>query len=130
MDQEQVEPAPPLRLPARVSEGMPVYDRDDHEIGTVQLVYFGGASKEAIDRVLRPREPHSADPHTSEHDWGTFGADDVPAALRARLLRDGYIRIEGPGISGVKCYITPEQIAGVTGTGVRLGASRDELIKT
>src|SRR4051794_8193946 len=46
------EMAPPgdeqiLGLPAGVSEGMPVFDSSDQLVGTVQLVYYGGASEEA-----------------------------------------------------------------------------------
>ena len=35
----------PDRLPQRVSEGMAVYDRDGELVGTVDVVYLGGASE-------------------------------------------------------------------------------------
>lgn len=101
-------------------------------VGTVKVIYFGGASEEAIQRVLHPEEASAA----GEGDWSPFEADNVPKELRARLMRQGYILVEGPELTGVNRYIRPEQIEGVfpqevegsINDAVRLRITRAELL--
>jgi hypothetical protein len=128
MTQQPAENEHPLTLPAGISEGMAVHDRDEQPIGEVQLVYYGGASEAAIARTLRGAAVAGAG-ETGEANWGAFGDDKVPPELRARLLRHGYIRIEGAGITGVRRYVTAEQIADAIGNRVLLHASREELTR-
>ncbi len=111
MNEEQTGPDLPVpdRVPQRVNEGMPVYDREGEVVGTVKVIYFGGASEEAIQRVLHPEEAPAAD----EGNSSPFDVDNVPKELRARLMRQGYVLVEGPDLTGVKRYIGPEQIEGV-----------------
>jgi len=104
-EQSGQELPPSDRLPQRISEGMIVYDSADELVGTVQVVYFGGASEEAIQRAL-----HS---ETGENDFITFNADNLPKELGARLMSQGYILVEGSNLTGAQRYIRPEQIAGV-----------------
>jgi hypothetical protein len=124
MEQQRADNQPPLALPARISEGMPVHDRNDQPIGHVQLVYYGGASEEAITRALQINDAAIG----GERGALDFGEDRLAPELRARLMRHGYIRIEGPGIAGDRRYVTAEQIGEVVGERVLLRASRDELI--
>jgi hypothetical protein len=139
MTEEQSEREVPLsaRIPQRIGEGMPVYDRDGEAVGIVNLVYLGGASEEAIDRVLHPEQEHSGQPGAL--DWSAFDADNVPNEMRARLMSQGYIVIDGPDLTGVKRYIGPEQIegiftqeleGGVINDAVRLHVTRAELLGT
>lgn len=138
MNQEQAGKDLPIsdRIPQRINEGMIVYDREGEVVGTVQVVYFGGASEEAIERVLHPEKAAAA--QHGETDSSVFDADDVPKELRARFMRQGYILVEGPDLTGIKRYIGSEQIEGVfseeiEGTmkdAVRLRASHDELLNT
>lgn len=125
MEQQRADDGHPLALPARINEGMAVHDRDEQPLGIVQLVYYGGASDEAITRALQLAEG----PPGREGGAGAFGEDNIPPELQARLLRHGYIRIEGTGMAGVSRYATAEQIADVSGERVRLHASRGELIR-
>lgn len=131
MNEEQAgqEPLVPDRIPQRVYEGMPVYDRDGAVLGTVNVMYFGGASEEAIQKMLKSEEADA-------DDSSGFAANNVPKELRARLMRQGYLLIEGPDLTGAKRYIGPEQIEGVisqdiegqlTDT-VRLRLTRAELL--
>jgi hypothetical protein len=136
MNEEQTEREVPLsdRVPQRVSEGMPVYDREGEAVGIVKVVYFGGASEEAIERMLHPEKAPAA--QQGETDWSAFDADSVPKELRARFMRHGYILVEGPDLTGVKHYLGPEQIEGVftvdledgVHDAVRLRATRSELL--
>jgi len=138
MNQEQAGQDFPIsdRIPQRINEGMIVYDREGQVVGIVQVVYFGGASEEAIERVLHPEKAPAA--QHGETDWSVFDADDVPKELRARFMRQGYILVEGSDLTGIKRYIGPEQIEGVFSEeiegvmkdAVRLRVTLDELLNT
>ena len=91
---------PSDRLPQRISEGMIVYDSAGEVVGTVQVVYFGGASEEAIQRAL-----HS--------EAGENDISNLPKDLGARLMTQGYVTVDGPDLTGANRYLRPEQIAGV-----------------
>jgi ribosomal 30S subunit maturation factor RimM len=126
----RVEREKALSLTGRITKGMPVYDRADQLIGKVKLVYYGGACDCAIERAsLLTEEAAAAVGVVAKKETPvTFGSDEVAPEARERMLRQGYIRIEGLGITGLKRYVMPEQIESVTGYRVRLHASRDELI--
>lgn len=127
MNKEQAgqELPPSDRLPQRISEGMIVYDSADQIVGTVQVVYFGGASEEAIQRAL-----HS---ETGENDLSS-----LPEELGARLMSQGYIVVDGPDLTGANRYIGPEQIKGVFPEEIegvvtdvlQLRVTRDELLNS
>ncbi len=112
------------RLPQHINNGMPVYDREGQVVGTVEMVYFGGASETAVE--------------VSEHHSRGFDTDNVPEELRSRLMRQGYFILDGPEVTGVQRYVLPEQIEGifteeiegVIKEAVRLRLSRDELLHT
>ena len=127
MNQEQAgqELPPSDRMPQRISEGMIVYDSADGPVGTVEVVYFGGASEEAIERALHPE--------TGENDLS-----NLPNELGARLMRQGYMLVKGPDLTGANRYVRPEQIEGVFPVEiegvvtdvVRLRVARDELLNS
>jgi hypothetical protein len=135
---EQTEREVPLaaRIPQRIGEGMPVYDRDGVAVGTVKTVYLGGASEEAIERVLHPEE---APPTPAGETVSTaFDEDNVPNELRARFMKQGYMLVEGADISGLRGYLGPEHIEGLfteeieggTREAVRLRVAREELLSS
>lgn len=134
MNQEQAEQGMPL--PQRVYEGMTVYDREGQVVGVVDVVYFGGASEEAIQRVLNPEK--TAPTGETGKNWSIFDADNMPAEVRADLMRNGYIRIKGPDLTGAARYLRGEHIQGVFTEQIddalqdviRLRLSRSELINT
>ncbi len=114
---------PSDRLPQRISEGMIVYDGAGELVGTVQVVYFGGASEEAIQRALHAEA-------------GQNDLSSLPEELGARLMSQGYIVVDGPDLTGANRYIGPEQIEGVfpveiegsVNDIVRLRVARSELL--
>lgn len=132
MDEEQTgqEPPVPDRIPQRIYEGMPVYDREGEVLGAVTVMYFGGASEEAIQKMLESEQASQAG------DQSAFEADNVPKEMRARFMRQGYILVEGPDLTGVQRYVGPEQIEGVFSLevegkmidAVRLRTTRAELL--
>ena len=126
MNQEQAGPEfpPSDRMPQRISEGMIVYDSAGELVGTVQVVYFGGASDEAIERAL-----HS--------EAGGNDLSSLPEELGTRLMRQGYVIVDGPDLTGVTRYLRPEQIEGVFPIEIegtmndvaRLRVTRNELLQ-
>ena len=125
--EEQSEREVPLsdRIPQRIGEGMPVYDRDGEAVGTVKTVYLGGASDEAIERALNPEQ---APPTPAGETVSTaFEADDIPKELRARFMKQGYLVVEGPDITGTRGYLGPEQIEGVFTQELEGGTIRDAV---
>ena len=136
MNQDQTEQEIPVpdRLPQRASEGMIVYDRDGQLVGTVKTVYLGGASDEAIQRALNPEK---APPTPAGEIVSTaFEIDDIPKELRARFMKQGYMVVEGPELTGMRGYLGPEHVEGVFSQEidgaftdvVRLRVTRDELL--
>lgn len=137
MDEEKSEREVPLanRIPQRIAEGMPVYDRDGEMVGTVKVVYLGGASDEAIERALHPE---AAPPTPAGETVSTaFETDNVSPEMRARFMKEGYIVIDHPELTGSRGYLGPEQIegmftqeleGGMIQDAVRLRLSRDELL--
>jgi hypothetical protein len=69
------------------------------------VMYFGGASEEAIQKALQS-EP-------GENNFSPFAADNLPKELVARLMSQGYAIVDGPDLTGANRYLRPEQIAGV-----------------
>jgi hypothetical protein len=129
-DQEQAgqEIPVPDRLPERITEGMTVNDREGEAVGVIQVVYFGGANQEAIERVVHPQESPQAETSEDNRSAFAFDADNVPEVLRARMMRQGFIIVEGPNLTGATRYIRPEQIEGIFDGAVRLRASHGELL--
>ena len=136
MNQDQTEQEIPVpdRLPQRASEGMTVYDREGQVVGTVKTVYLGGASDEAIQRALNPEK---APPTPAGETVSTaFETDDIPKELRARFMKQGYMVVEGPDLTGMRGYLGPEHVEGVFSEEidgafadvVRLRVTRDELL--
>ena len=125
--EEQSEREVPLsdRIPQRIGEGMPVYDRDGEAVGTVKTVYLGGASDEAIERALNPEQ---APPTPAGETVSTaFESDDIPREMRARFMKQGYLVVEGPDITGTRGYLGPEQIEGVFTQELEGGTIRDAV---
>jgi hypothetical protein len=128
MDKEQN----PLtdHLPQQISEGMTVYDRNNQVVGTVQVVYFGGASQEAIERALESAESSSAE--------SAFDANEVTQEMRRRMMENGYVLLQGPDLAGARRYLTPEhieevfseEVEGAFTQALRLRVTLDELLNT
>jgi len=112
---------------SRVREGMDVYDADGDKVGEIDMVRMG--DPEAVTTEGQ-EAPGAADDAGLIGDVArAFGARDeprVPESLRARMIHDGFIRIDG-GFLGKTRYAISEQIARVEGDGVRLSVSKDEL---
>lgn len=135
------EKAVEIRL-AQVQEGMKVIDSSGREVGKVSFVKLGdpGAASDAGEALGEaPGEvigaPSSAVGESGAQSIvavpvGPGGDDDllrVPAPLRSRLLREGYLRVSHPGLFGKSHYVQASQIASVGDDTVTLAVARDRL---
>jgi hypothetical protein len=121
---------------SQIREGMAVYDSANRHIGKVDFVRFGTSGEMQQDLGKGPASVAPADDLKMRNDSfidnlaEAFHPNDVPEVLQARLLQDGYIRLDAAGLFAADRFIVPDQIAGVTNDGVQLTVTRDELIKS
>jgi hypothetical protein len=112
-----------------IHKGMKVFDRDDHEIGTVEWVKFGDddPSTPQVEAVTssEPQRRDSIIDNIAE----AFSPDEIPEALRARLMQQGFVRVDSNGLFAHDRYVLPEQIMGISSDRVTLKVGKDELIK-
>jgi hypothetical protein len=106
-----------------VQEGMPVVDRAGRRIGTVELVRMGdpGAA------TTRGSEQGGTGLIGAMVDAVTGSEPEVPEPLRSRLVRAGYLKIDGPGLGDADRYVRADRIASVDGGTVRLSVAAEEL---
>jgi hypothetical protein len=98
-----------------VREGMDVVDEGGRELGTVKFVKMGDPEAATAEgQTVGGRHglmDTIADAFT--------GDDDLPAEEQERLLRMGYIEVDGTGIGG-NLTIAADAVASVTDSTVRL----------
>lgn len=116
-----------------VKEGMRVHDRDNNDIGSVRQVFLGAVSDTTHERGKGPAtapDPEMRDESLIDNFAEALSPDDpLPEALRGRLLRQGFIRIDTSGLFASDRYATPEQIESVSEDIVRLSLMKDDLIE-
>ena len=117
-----------MSILTRITEGMDVLDRTGDKIGEVDAVYFGDedAATPQAD-VATASERATRDDTIVDVVAEAFRTDELPQELRERLLVHGFVKV-GTGMLRSDRYILPDQIASVTGEGVRLNVTLDELV--
>ena len=114
-----------------IHEGMRVMDANNTDLGTVDYVYLGEISSTADTG----KEPATIKPNLDGSEQFTnlvqraFGKQDLPEELRERLMQNGFIHVDVPGLMSHNRFVLPDQITMVTDQGVVLRATRQELIK-
>lgn len=129
MTEPQNHNTPAENMLNRVYEGMDVYDRDGHKLGSVSDIYAGEAAD--APRGVEPGESQPlAAPGTGSIVNNVAGVfdDHLPEVLRSRLRHNGYIRIKA-GLLKSDRFALREQVTSVEGERVTLNVSGDELIK-
>lgn len=111
-------------LIARVREGMTVQDAAGDTLGQVERIKIGDPDA-ATPRgnVQRPVDPVDA---FVDSVVGT--EPDVPEPKRSQLLRYGYIKIDGSGLTDADRYVRADHVRSVSGDTVTLGVSRAQLV--
>lgn len=114
-----------------IEKGQKVFDRERHEIGKVDYVQFGDDDPETLDtEAAAPNTLNVRDNSLIDNIADVFSpGDNIPDELQEKLLQQGFVRLDAAGLFASDRYITPEQIDSVSGDGVTLNVSKDELIK-
>lgn len=134
MSQPLSEPYQKGNLLRQVHEGMKVYDREAKDVGTVDGVYISEVSPEAARRGLGPAVAENQNANQPQsgilQDFAkVFEEDQVPEDVKRRLLDNGFVRVNAPGLFSADRYVLPEQVDRVNDNKVVLNVSRQELIK-
>jgi hypothetical protein len=113
----------------QIQKGMHVYDRNGKGVGKVEYVQFGdeNPTQPGIETVTAQQPPDARNKLLDKALAGAKAEDREPEELRARLLRYGFIRVD-PGILRSDRFVLSGQIAGVSGSRVKLSVPRDQLI--
>lgn len=110
-----------------VEQGMRVFDREHHEIG--KGVQFGDDDPETIEVEASGPSGGRRDDTLFDVIARAFTDDNVPEEVRDRLVHQGFVRIDSAGLFAADRYVMPEQIDSVSGDGMTLNVTKDELIK-
>lgn len=117
----------------QVEEGMSVCDNSGQKIGSVRQIFLGAVTDEMNERGRGPAtasSPEWRDDTLVDNLAEAFSAEDpLPEAVRGRLLRHGFMRIDTSGIFASDRFALPDQIESVSEDCVRLRVTKDELIE-
>jgi hypothetical protein len=106
-----------------VQNGMHVFDSNGRDCGEVEYVQMG--DPEAL--TTRGNEA-SASGFVGGLAASVAGSEpDVPQPLKDRLLRTGFVKIDGPGLTDTDRYLMADRIAGVDGNRVLLACPWEKL---
>ncbi len=109
-----------------VREGMKVVDSEGKNVGSVEAVQMGDPGA-ATEMGNEPRDTGLLGDIAQA--VGGEREPDVPGPMRARLLRSGYIKVDGGFFFGTDRYVMPDQLASVQGDTVHLHAMKGQLLK-
>jgi hypothetical protein len=119
-DKESVFKSEPLELVVR---DMAVVDRAGERVGTVEYVQMGDP-----EAVTTQGEDYQTPGIIRDVVRSVVGAEpDVPEPLRSRLLRHGFIKVDGPGLTDTDRYVRGDYVASVSGDTVTLTVAKDRL---
>lgn len=119
----------PSKLIELVRTGMVVIDADGERIGPVEYVQMGD-----------PKAVTTRGEGETDAPWpialgealaDTFDEPDVPEPLRSRLLRHGFIKVDGPGpdFYDTDLYVLADAITDVAGETVKLSVRKEQMIR-
>jgi hypothetical protein len=112
------------RLITEVRQGMMVRDVTGQELGTVEQVKIGDPEAATARGTYSPPDDLVTDALAAMFGGGT----DVPQPKRSQLLRYGFIKIDGPGLSDTDRFVRSDKIKDVSGDTVTLAVSKDQLM--
>jgi hypothetical protein len=110
-----------------VREGMTVVDSMGEKVGKVEGLKMGdpGAATEQGNKL----QDTGILGDVAEAVFGDEREPDVPGPMRARLLRSGYIKVDGGFLIETDRYVPADMIASVDGDTVHLRMAKDQLVK-
>jgi hypothetical protein len=105
---------------------MHVRDASGQDVGEVEMVQMGDTQAFTTEGNDDQR------PTALEYVAESLGGErepDVPEPIRSRLVRSGYIKVDGPGLLAADRYVPSEYVGEVTEDTVRLSVRKDDLIR-
>ena len=115
------------RLIERVTEGMTVVDLGGEKVGKVEYVQFG--DPQAITTAGNEDQAGDAGPLgvLGRAIGGGAGEPDVPEPARSQLLRQGFLKVDGPGLTDTDRYVRSDLIDKVAEDTVTIRVGKDQL---
>jgi hypothetical protein len=112
---------------AAVQDGMHVVDSAGEEIGTVEFVKMG--DPDAVTSQGQLGEDGSGLAADISRAFGGTDEPDVPEGLAERLVRAGFVKIDGKGLFARDFYASADEVADVIEDTVRLSTTREQLTR-
>jgi hypothetical protein len=110
-----------------VREGMTVVDSTGEKVGKVEGLKMGDPG--AVTEQGNELQDTGFLGNIAEVFSGDEREPDVAGPARARLLRSGYIKVDGGFLIETDRYVPADRIASVSGDTVRLSVPKDQLLK-
>jgi len=110
-----------------VRDGMTVVDSMGDKVGKVEGLKMG--DPEAATEQGNELQDTGVLGDLANAVFGDEREPDVPGPARARLLRSGYIKVDGGFLIETDRYVPADMIASVDGDTVHLRVPKDELVK-
>jgi hypothetical protein len=110
----------------QIQHGMHVVDATGKDVGTVDLIRMGDPEAET---TAGNNERRSMPLDLIATAMGGEEEPDVPEPLRSRLVRSGYLKIDGKDLLDTDRYVSAEHVRDVADDRVRLKVRREDLIK-
>jgi hypothetical protein len=103
---------------------MKVIDSAGEEIGKVEIVKMGDPGAATVG-ACADRDGGLIQDFAEA--FGFESEPELPAQLRARLMRIGFVKVDAKGLFASSRYVTPDKIAGVSADTVRLNVRKDQM---
>lgn len=119
-------------IPSTIHEGMKVYDRSMHAIGTVETFRITDEAPGQPEIDAAGVSPVFEDERQSLAGIlaDVFSAEeDLPREMQEKALREGFVRLDADGLFAADRYIFPEHIDRVEGDDLVLSVNKDDLFK-
>ena len=110
-----------------VRDGMTVVDSMGDKVGKVEGLKMG--DPEAATEQGNELQDTGILGDLANAVFGDEREPDVPGPARARLLRSGYIKVDGGFLIETDRYVPADMIASVDGDTVHLRVPKDQLVK-
>lgn len=111
----------------QIREGMKVVDAAGEALGKVEIVKMGDPQVVTTEGQAPPERGGLVRDFAAA--FGFEAEPRIPPALAERMMRTGFIKIDGKGWIDTDRYVPADQIAGVSADTVRLSVSKTDLVE-
>jgi hypothetical protein len=112
---------------AQVREGMRVVDAAGNDVGPVELISMGDPGAATTEGNEFRTQGESLLGGIVRAISADIPEPQLPDPLRSRFLIQGFMKIDGGGLTDTDWYASSDMVAGVSGDTVRLSVLKDQL---